>query len=195
MNGEAGEECGERRQKEGERERERQREREGEREGLHVKASAFAVVVNPMVSLISRPAAIRFAPRSSVFPRCRSLGPWAPFHPPSTPSTYSTATFTRPPYPRARTEPMARTEIPAVSEEKQSEGDFSASPPEKRVCTENDLSLFFCRDLLLLPPPPPRRMGLKWNAMPMEFRCARWNSIASAGMRVKGYCGGERCSG
>jgi len=169
MNGEAGEECGERRQKEG--------EGEGEREGLHVKASAFAVVVNPMVSLISRPAAIRFAPRSSVFPRCRSLGPWAPFHPPPTPSTYSTATFTRPPYPRARTEPMARTEIPAVSEEKQSEGDFSASPPEKRVCTENDLSLFFCRDLPPpLPPSPADGIEMERHAdgiplREMEFHC------------------------
>lgn len=103
--------------------------KEMERKGSDFCGEALALVaVNPTVSLISRPAAIRFATRSSVSSR-RAAGQAAasfsfldlfhqlsPFVSATTTTTMAAATAV---------EPMARIEIPTVSEEKQSKEDFS----------------------------------------------------------------------
>ena len=115
---------------EGRDERREGRERERERAWfLHGKALVSVVVVNLMVSLISRPTAIRFAPTLlCLFGRPRRSLTLRLILPQLSPLSFATATAAA----TAAAEPMARIEIPAVSEEKQSREDFAVSSPETR---------------------------------------------------------------
>lgn len=133
----------------------------GVKDGIYTGgALAFVVVVNPMVSLISRPAAIRFALRSTVSP----VGRYGNIL--SHPLTYSSTTFTLS-HPRRRQWRRSQwrgQKIPAVSQEKQSGKDFSVSSPETEHIARE--MIYLCFLLLEL------RLGSEWNSTNRIFYCA-----------------------
>lgn len=106
-------------------------------EFVHGEALAFVVVVNPMVSLISRPTAIRFAARSSVFSVGRARDVLSPFD------------FILPQLSPFRIRDGdggangADRNSGGLSEEKQSREDFSVSSPETERVVRKMIYLCF----------------------------------------------------
>lgn len=123
---------------------------------LQSEALAFVVVVNPMVSLISRPTAIRFAARSSVFSVGRVRDVLSPLD------------FILPQLSPFRIRDGdggangADRNSGGLSEEKQSREDFSVSSPEtKRVVRKMIYLCFLSR--------ASTKIGVEFY---------KWNSIA-----------------
>lgn len=115
----------------------RGRERTYSGEFVHGEALAFVVVVNPMVSLISRPTAIRFAALSSVFSVGRARDVLSPFD------------FILPQLSPFRIRDGdggangADRNSGGLSEEKQSREDFSVSSPETERVVRKMIYLCF----------------------------------------------------